>query len=249
MTRDQFAALHSSADPLRLFNIWDAGSARAVADAGAKAIATGSLSLAGSQGFEDGEELPWAALLTATRQIAGAIALPLTVDFETGYAEDLDALAANAAALLEAGAVGCNLEDRLFGSDELRDTTEQAERIAAVAGTGLFVNVRTDLFLGPLMAGEDPNRGELVEAAIARGAAYREAGAGCFFVPGLGDPELIAALCEKVNLPVNVMRLPDMPSNQELAALGVARISYGPAPWKDAMERVGAEARKVYNHV
>ena len=147
---------------------------------------------------------------------------------------------------MDAGAIGCNLEDRLIGRDGLRDTAEQAERIAAVAGAGLFVNARTDLFLGPLMAGEDPDRGELVEAAIARGAAYLEAGAGCFFIPGLGDPELIAALCEQVHLPVNVMRLPDVPSNRELAALGVARISYGPQPWLEAMERVGVEAGKVY---
>lgn len=111
-TIDDFAALHRADDPLVLFNVWDAGSAAAVAEAGAGAIATGSLSLAGAQGYDDGEGMPFAAVLASVRRIAATIDLPLTVDFETGYAEDEQELARNAAALLDAGAIGCNLEDR-----------------------------------------------------------------------------------------------------------------------------------------
>ena len=246
MTKDQFAALHRADHPLVLFNVWDAGSAKAVADAGATAIATGSLSLAGARGFDDGEAMPFDALLRAVRQIVAAVDLPVTVDFETGYAQCLEDLSTNAAALREAGAIGCNFEDQIIGGQELRDAAEQAERIAIVAGAGLFVNARTDMFLAPLMAGENPNRAELVTDAIKRGAVYKDAGASSFFIPGLSDIDMIAQICTGVDLPVNVMRLPDMPSNAELGAIGVARISYGPAPWREAMDALGEAARELY---
>lgn len=243
MTKNEFAALHREGDPLVLFNVWDAGSAVAVAEAGAKAIATGSHSLAGSQGYEDGEHIPFARLIETARQIADAVDLPLTVDVEAGYATNLTDLAHNASALIHAGAIGCNLEDRLIRAGGLRGIEEQAERIATVSGEGLFVNARTDTFLAPLMAGEDPNQIELVHAAIERAAAYKASGAGSFFIPGLSEPDLIAQVCDAVALPVNVMRLPEMVSNAELAKLGVARISYGGAPWRAAMAGVREAAK------
>lgn len=246
MTKKEFAALHTSDNPLILFNIWDAGSANAVARAGASVIATGSASLAGSQGYEDGEHIPFSRLAETARQIAEAVDLPLSVDVEAGFATNLADLGRNATALRDVGVIGCNLEDRLIRAGGLRSADEQAERIAAVNSEGLFVNARTDTFLGPLMAGEDPNREELVEAAIERAATYRAAGAGGFFVPGLSDPSLIARICEAVDLPVNVMRLPGMVSNAELAKLGVARISYGPGPWRDAMAAVAESAKAAF---
>ncbi|MEL7188287.1 MAG: isocitrate lyase/phosphoenolpyruvate mutase family protein [Pseudomonadota bacterium] len=246
MTTDEFAALHTSAEPLVLFNIWDAGSALAVARAGAKAIATGSLSLAGAQGFEDGEQLPFEALLDTARQIAAATDLPLTVDFEAGFAEDIAALAANAKALFATGALGCNFEDQLIGSGGLRQTSEQAERIATVADAGLFVNARTDTFLNVLMEGGNPNQPALVDMAIERGEAYKNAGAQCFFIPGLSDRDMIAQICAAITIPVNVMRLPDMVSNTELASCGVSRISYGPGPWHEAMDQVETAAKNAF---
>lgn len=243
MTKDQFAALHTSADPLILFNIWDAGSARAVARTNAKALATGSFSLAGAQGFDDGEQLPFAALLATTRSITHAVDLPLTVDFEAGYGETLATIADNARALVDAGAIGCNLEDRDTAGEGLRDADEQATRIAAADAAGLFVNARTDVFLGPLMAGENPNRPELLEQAIARAAIYHEAGAGCFFAPGLSDPALIAELARAVPLPINIMRLDGMIPNRELGAIGVSRISYGAGPWRQAMGDLAKRAQ------
>lgn len=247
MTIEEFAALHTSADPLVLFNIWDAGSAAVVARAGARAIATGSLSLAGSQGFEDGEELPFDALLATVRQIVQACELPVSVDVETGYSESAAGVQDNLAALREAGAIGCNLEDRLIAGKGLRHVPDQCERIKAAVSTGLFVNARTDLFLEPLMAGENPNRADLVDEAIERSAAFDDAGAGCFFVPGLSNPELIERMCREVSLPINIMRLDGMPSNRDLADLGVSRISYGPAPWRDAMAQVQDAARAAFS--
>ena len=245
MTRHEFAKLHRSGEPLVLYNAWDAGSAIAVAEAGASAIATGSHSLAGAQGYDDGEHIPLTRLVETARQIADAVDLPLTVDMEAGYATNLTDLAHNASALIDAGAIGCNLEDRLIRAGGLRSIEEQAERIAAVSGEGLFVNARTDTFLDPLKAGEDPNQIELVHAAIERAAAYRAAGAGSFFIPGLSDPELIGQVCDAVAIPINVMRLPEMVSNSALAKLGVARISYGGAPWHTAMAGVTEAAKEA----
>jgi len=246
MTKRDFAALHKAGDPLVLFNVWDAGSAIAVAEAGARAIGTGSQSVAESQGYDDGENIPFSRLVETAKQIADAVELPITVDVEAGYAINLADLANNADALVRAGVVGCNLEDRLIRAGGLRAIEEQAERIEVFNKAGLFVNARTDVFLKPLMQGTDPNQMELVYAALERANAYARAGAGCFFIPGLSDPDLIAQVCDKVTLPVNVMRLPQMVSNHELTNLGVARISYGGEPWRTAMAGVTEAARAAF---
>lgn len=246
MTRDEFAALHTGPEPLVLYNIWDAGSAQAVARAGARVIATGSLSLAGSQGFDDGEVIPFSRLVETVAGIAQAIRLPVSADMESGFASDPDGISVNAAALYRAGAIGCNLEDQLIGASSLRDPAEQAERIAAVNHAGLFVNARTDVFLGPLMAGENPNTPKLVDEALQRAAVYRDAGAGCLFAPGLSDRDLIANLAKNAAMPINIMRLPGMMTNAELGKLGVARISYGPAPWREAMEALTQKAQVAF---
>ena len=96
------------------------------------------------------------------------------------------------------------------------------------------------------MEGKDPNQMELVYAAVERANAYAQAGARCFFIPGLSDPDLIAQVCDKVSIPVNVMRLPQMVSNHELTNLGVARISYGGAPWRSAMATVTEAAKEAF---
>ena len=151
MTIEDFAALHTSTGPLAVSNLWDAGRAAVVARAGAKAIATGSLSLAGSQGFEDGEVLPFDALLATVGQVGRVCGLPLSVDVEKGYAASAEGVRDNLAKLREAGAIGCNLEDRLIVGKGLRDVPDQCERIEAAASAGLFVNARTAIFLEPLM--------------------------------------------------------------------------------------------------
>ncbi len=144
------------------------------------------------------------------------------------------------------GVVGCNSEDQVIGSQGLVDTMHQTQRIAAVADSGLFVNARTDIFLERLRAGENANDPALLPAALERATAYADAGARCFFVPGLSDSTLIAVLSEKSPLPVNVMRLPVMASNAALAELGAARISYGPGPWTAAMETFRTVAAAAY---
>lgn len=244
--RDAFAMLHLPGAPLLLYNVWDAGSAKAVADAGAPALATGSASLAGAMGYPDGEAIPFNLFLDCVRRIAAAAEVPVSADFEGGFAPDPARLADHAAYLVEAGAVGCNFEDRKVGGEGLHALDEQAGRVAAVAGSGLFVNARTDLFLELLVAGKDPNDRARLPEALERAAAYAEAGAGSFFAPGLSEPELIAELCEASPLPVNIMVYAKIADWRTLARCGVARLSWGPGPWRTAMAALKEQAEALY---
>lgn len=235
----RFAELHVKGTPLALYNAWDAGSAKAVVAAGAHAIATSSWSVAEAQGYRDGEDLP----IELARQIIGRIAatvdVPVSADFEGGYTDDDAALADNVSRLVELGIVGINFEDRAVKGSGLYDAERQATRISALrrvadeAGVALFINARTDLFLGQ---GNEP--GTTVDEAINRSKAYADAGASGFFIPGLQEEALIARICDAAALPVNVMVMDGVPDNERLAQIGVARISYGPIPYLHAMSAV-----------
>jgi 2-methylisocitrate lyase-like PEP mutase family enzyme len=241
-----FQALHVKGAPLVLFNIWDVGSAKAVEKAGAKALATGSRSVAGALGYDDGESLPMAVALEQVSRIVRSTDLPVSIDFEGGYARDPQALAANVELALNTGIIGFNFEDQIVGGEGLYSITQQSARIAAVrqtcekAGVQAFINARTDVFL---KAPRDQHNEELVEHALERAKAYQEAGASGFFIPGLLTPSHIANICSTSTLPVNVMTMAGAPTNLQLAQQGVARISYGPGPWRDAMAHVEESAR------
>lgn len=238
--RERFAALHVPGDPLILFNVWDAGSAVAVARAGASAIATGSASVAGANGHDDGEAVPLALVLDNAARITGAVDLPVTIDFEAGYGATAAEVARSVAALAETGAVGLNLEDQEIATGGIRPLADQVARVSAAAETGLWVNARTDLFLQTPVAGHDQ---ALLDAALERASAYADAGASSFFAPLLADPALIERLCRDCPLPVNIMMYPGCPDARTLAGLGVARISHGPYPWRAAMAALEAGAR------
>lgn len=228
-----FAALHQPGDPLVLYNIWDVGSARAIAGAGARALATGSYPVAMAQGFADGEQVPLDYVLDNARRIIASIDLPVTIDFEGGYARAPRQLTANVRRLAETGAVGLNFEDQVVGSDRIYCLEEQAERVAAVrAGhADIFVNARTDLFLKEK---DSSKHADLLTEALERAAAYAEAGADGFFVPGLSDPDLLARVCEGCALPVNAfMRGVTLAQARQA---GVARASYGPIPHTRLMQ-------------
>lgn len=239
---EAFQALHVKGDPLVLWNIWDAGSAKAVADAGAKAIATGSWSVAAAQGFADGQALPMADALRVAEQVVSAVDLPVSVDFEGGYAVAPDEVAANVARLIATGAVGLNLEDRVVGGAGLHDVAAQADRIAAVraaadaAGVPMFINARTDVFF----SGSEAPPEDLLDQVLERATAYAQAGADGLFVPGLGDLALIARITDEQSLPVNIMRLGDGMEIAALAEAGVARVSHGPGPYMAAMKTLEA---------
>lgn len=240
-----FAKLHVSGDPLVLFNVWDAGSADAVARSGAKAIATGSASVAAANGFGDGEKVPLELALSNAERIVRAVDLPVTVDFEGGYAADPATIERNLEKLASTGAVGCNFEDQLVGSDQLYSIADQAARIAAArrgAGADFFINARTDIFL---KAPQDNHDEAMVDQALERARAYADAGASGFFVPLLSDLKLLERVCARSPLPVNFMAFPGCPSNAEVAAAGVARISHGPFPHRTLMAKLTEMAREA----
>jgi 2-methylisocitrate lyase-like PEP mutase family enzyme len=243
-----FAALHVKGAPLLLYNAWDTGSARSIREAGAKAIATSSWAVAEAQGYRDGESIPVALVEQIVSRIASTMDVPVSVDFEGGYSDDDKRLAENVSRILDLGIVGINFEDRVVKGTGLYDVGRQARRIAAIRhaakkkGVDLFINARTDLFL--VQPGEPADS---IDAALERAKAYASAGASGFFIPGLEDESLIGRICDGTVLPVNVMVMDGVPSNERLSSLGVARISYGPIPYISAMEAIKSEALKVYS--
>jgi 2-methylisocitrate lyase-like PEP mutase family enzyme len=241
-----FAALHVPGDPLILFNIWDAGSARAVAEAGAKALATGSASVAAAHGFDDAEGLPIGMALANAALIVGATALPVTIDFEGAYAVEPEGVAANMKRLHATGAIGCNFEDQVVGGEGLHAIQAQAERIRAAreaVGTDFFINARTDIFIQKREGHDEA----MVDAALERANAYAEAGASGFFVPVLHDLSLLERLCARSPLPVNFMAWPGSPTAADVAKAGVARVSHGPFPHKAAMQALKDAAAAEYS--
>jgi 2-methylisocitrate lyase-like PEP mutase family enzyme len=242
----RFADLHVKGAPLLLFNAWDAGSAKSILAAGAKAIATSSWSVAEAQGYRDGEVIPIEFAEQLVARIAATVDVPVTMDFEGGYSEDNGELAANISRLLGLGVIGINFEDRVVKGSGLYEVDRQARRLAAIrkaaeqTGVNLFINARTDLFLSQ---GRDPAKS--VGEALDRAKAYAATGASGFFIPGLTNDALIGRICEGVTLPVNVMVMDGVPSNRRLSKLGVSRISYGPIPYINAMSALQQEAKKV----
>jgi 2-methylisocitrate lyase-like PEP mutase family enzyme len=240
-----FAALHVPGDPLILFNIWDAGSAKAVAEAGAKALATGSASVAAANGFDDAEGLPIGMALANAALIVGAVDLPVTIDFEGGYAVEPEGVAANMKRLHATGAIGCNFEDQVVGGKGLHGIEAQAARIRAAraaVGPDFFINARTDIFLKQ----REGHDAAMVDAALERAKAYAEAGANGFFVPLLSDLALLERFCAASPLPVNFMAFPGAPGAADVAATGVARISHGPFPHMAAMKALKEAAAAEY---
>jgi len=233
-----FRSLHVPGRPLVLFNVWDAGSAKAVAASGAKALATGSWSVAAAHGFTDGEQIPFDLCLANLQRIVGATDLPVTIDLESGYGANPAAVGETVAHALRAGAVGFNIEDSLPENGSLRAASDQAARLRAARaaadalGVPAFLNARTDIFF---QTGQEQHDEGMVEAALERGRIYADVGADGLFVPGLVDERLIARVVDGSPLPVNIMVGESTPPAARLAELGVARISHGPGPYLLAM--------------
>ncbi|MEM7734365.1 MAG: isocitrate lyase/phosphoenolpyruvate mutase family protein [Deinococcota bacterium] len=236
---EQFKQLHHQANPLVLTNIWDVGSAKVVADAGAPALATGSASLAAAHGYDDGEMLPLEHLITALKHIVDAVNIPVSADIEAGYGTKPKEVAETVRQVIEVGIVGINLEDQVIATGGRYSVDDQASRIAAARkaadalGINLFINARTDVYLQTEPAARTEDH---VEEVLTRARAYQDAGASGLFVPGLADADTIQRICEEVSLPVNIMKMDDTFSVDDLAALGVRRISMGPEPYQTAMQ-------------
>jgi 2-methylisocitrate lyase-like PEP mutase family enzyme len=217
--------------PLVLPNAWDAGSARAIEAAGARAIATTSAGVAWAHGVDDAGGLDRATAVAAVRAICAAVGVPVTVDIEAGYGD----VARTVGEVVEAGAVGINLEDST--ARVLDDPSVHAERIRtarAVGGSELVINARTDTYL------YGDKRGTIERARL-----YADAGADVLFVPGVVDVPTIAELVKESPLPLNVMVGPGAPSIGALAELGVVRISVGPTITGAAYALATAAAKEL----
>jgi 2-methylisocitrate lyase-like PEP mutase family enzyme len=238
---DLLRSLHRPGDPLLLPNAWDVATARAVVAAGFPVVATTSAGVAGALGYEDHEGAPGDEMLAAAARIARSVDVPVTVDAEAGYGMEPGEVVA---ALRDAGAAGCNLEDTDHADETLRDPGEQAEWLGAVrraadeAGYPLVINARVDVFLHRWLDGEGAGtQAALVPAAVERANAYLEAGADCVYPIVLWELEALRSFMAEARGPVNVVRLPQAPSLAELADLGVTRVSWGLLLYGEAMAR------------
>ena len=238
---DLLRSLQRPGAPLLLPNAWDVATARAVVAAGFPVVATTSGGVAAALGYEDHEGAPADEMLAAAARIARGVEVPVTVDAEAGYGMEPAELVA---ALRSMGAAGCNLEDSDYAAGGLRDPDRHAEWLRAVRqaasddGYPLVINARVDVFLHPFLAGAKPGtQEELVPEAVRRANAYLEAGVDCVFPITLWEADALRRFISEVRGPVNIVRLPQAPSLAELAALGVARVSWGILLYGEAMAR------------
>lgn len=232
-------ALHHADKMLILPNITTPIGARILAERGFGAVATPSAGIAQQLGVKDGENVPFDVLLYILKQIVDATDLPVTADIERGYADDLDGLAQNVAALLDIGVVGINIEDSLDVG--LRDVDEQVKRIKTVRsvcetrGVHMVINARVDVFITNLGDGKKLSETEKIGISIERAAAYRAAGADVIYPIGAKHESTVASLVDGIDLPINVIALPDALPLKTLETMGVARVSLGPFLFKATM--------------
>lgn len=249
----RFRALHVPGTPMVLPNAWDVASARAIERAGAPVIATSSAALANGLGYPDGQALPLEELNAVVRRIVALVDVPVTVDVEAGYGDSPAAAAESVKHVMEAGAIGINIEDGTASPDLLVEKIRAIRAVARERGRDLFINARTDVFLRGLVADADA-----LDETCHRLERYRDAGADGAFVPNLLDPTAIAAVVARTPMPLNVMVRKGAPPVATLAAAGVARVSLGGAVFHACLslaQRIAAEVlgagtyRQLYDGV
>lgn len=232
-----FRALHAGPEILLLPNVWDVASARIIEESGYKAIATTSAGIAFALGYPDGQKISREEMLESVTRIVRAVKVPVTADVEAAYGDKPEDAARTARAVVEAGAVGMNLEDATSDPEHpLVDLPLQVEKIQAVTETArqskvpLVLNARTDVYL--LQVGD---AGKRYDEALHRLRAFRDAGADCVFLPGVRDPETMHRMVADLACPLNILAGPGSPSVPELRKLGVARVSLGSGPMRAAL--------------
>jgi len=236
--------LHVEGPMLVLPNAWDAGSARIFVEAGFPALATTSAGIAFSLGYPDGERISRDEMLAAVSRITRRISVPITADMEAGYGDTADAVGETVRRVIDAGAVGMNLEDRMEEKHLIEfslsvERVRAARRAADATGVRLVLNARTDAFEAP-----EISRDKRIAEAVRRGNAFREAGADSVFVPFVGDSGTIEQLVQQIHAPVNILGTPNAPTLKALAALGVRRVTFGSAPMRATLGLVRRMTRE-----
>lgn len=240
-----FKDLHKKGDLLLLPNIWNVGSALVFEKEGAKALATSSAGIAYDLGYADGEDISFEDLLEMVKKICRRVTVPISVDFERGYAETGEGVKENARKLLEAGAVGVNIEDGC-SDGSLSSIDLQIEKIQALValkeetGIPFVINARTCAFWYDI-AGEEGN----LSIAIERGRAYAQAGADCVFVPGAMSMETAETLIREIPCPLNLILTPKTQDIHALNQAGLARLSLGSGPVRATYQGVIQLAQSI----
>ena len=243
----QFRSFHSGSPILVLPNAWDAASARIFEQTGFRAVATTSSGVAAALGYPDGQQISRNMLVEVTERIVRVVNCPVSVDLEAGYGNTTEEVLQTVNAILDAGAVGINIEDSTKGPQRsLVAIPSQVELLKAIRQLAesrdipLVINARIDVFL--LAIGDPASR---FEQAVQRGNDYRQASADCLFPIGLSDADAIAKLVQAISAPINILASSGTPSIPELARLGVARVSFGSGIMHTALGRVRRVASEL----
>lgn len=238
---ETFFQLHHQSTPLLLGNSWDVSTAKLLEANGFKAIATSSMAVAQSLGYEDGEHMPFELLLQTAKRMQQNITVPLSVDMERGYSNSVEGIIENIVKLHDIGVVGINLEDSVNGVMEPTDIFYR--KISTIANylaqknIPLFINARTDAFLVKLP--------DATAVTLARINQYKNSGASGIFVPFIKNENDIKAVVAATALPVNVLPVPGLPSISTLAAWGVKRISLGSALFNAIKKDIAHKAKQI----
>ena len=230
---DRFLKYHQDKEILVLLNSWDIGSSKLIEACGFKAVATTSMGIAATLGYPDCQVIQLSEMITAIKGIVNAVQVPVTVDIEAGYGNNVDEIIESLKKIIATGIAGINIEDSIDLNPVLIDETEFCERISAIRelsdslGFHLVINARTDSFFTSTGSTQ-----EKLSESIKRGNKYSEAGADCIFVQPVWDRETISTLVKEINAPINILSNPANmagipPTVSELQDLGVARLSLG----------------------
>jgi 2-methylisocitrate lyase-like PEP mutase family enzyme len=230
---EMFLKFHQDKEILVLLNSWDIGSSKLIEACGYKAIATTSMGIAASLGYPDSQVIQLSEMIDTITGIVNGVQVPVTVDIEAGYGNNLNEIIDSVKKIIATGIVGINIEDSIDLNPVLIDEMEFCERISAIRalsdslGFHLVINARTDSFY---TSSGSPR--EKLSESIKRGNKYREAGADCIFVQPVWEKETISTLVKEINAPINILSNPGIgagipPSVSELQDLGVARLSLG----------------------
>ena len=240
---EDFRRQHHENRILLLPNVWDTITARLISALGFRSLATASFSIAAANGYEDGEKISFDKVVKIVNDITRSVDVPVSVDFERGYANDLASLGDNVTQLLKAGAIGINIEDRAPDGKGLVPVDAQCKKLATIREAGrkygvkIFINARTDAYL---LKGNN-----FMNDTIERGKAYQNAGADCFYPVLIDNYADIERVLSQVSIPMNVLLMKQLADLRKLESTGVRRVSLGPGSLRYLLTKLRSMVAKL----